>query len=100
MMRTTSWVGMVGAFAFAVLIAGCAEYAAGPKGSTGSMNGSTSAAPATGIDQMAVESQTDTLSACLDRIPSNATAGQRMLAERTCQDAAKRREPIERVPGP
>ena len=97
MMRTTSWMGMTGALAFAMLVAGCAEYAAGPMGSTGSMNGSASA---TGLDQMAVESQTDSLSACLARIPSNATAGQRMLAEQTCQDAAKRREPIELVPGP
>ena len=41
-----------------------------------------------GIEQIAVESIQDSLKACLDRIPSDATVGQLMLAKQTCQHAA------------
>jgi hypothetical protein len=41
----------------------------------------------------------DSLEACLARIPQDATASQRMLAERTCQRDEENRQPISRVPG-
>lgn len=44
-----------------------------------------------GVAQGAVE---DTLEACLARIPDNASAGQRMLAERTCQGEESIRKTI------
>ena len=42
---------------------------------------------AKGLKQMAVESAKDTLKACLARIPKEASAGQRMLAEQNCRQA-------------
>ena len=38
-----------------------------------------------GLEQIATESVEDTLKACLGRIPSNASAGQLMLAEQNCR---------------
>ncbi len=51
--------------------------------------------PGTAAETSIVASGTqgDTLQTCLARIPKNATAGQRMVAERTCQrDEANRKE--------
>ncbi len=41
--------------------------------------------PSQDIEQIAVESVRDTLKACLGRIPSDATAGQHLLAELNCE---------------
>ena len=41
----------------------------------------------------------DTLKACLARIPTDATAGQRMIAEQSCQRDEATRQPIQAVPG-
>jgi len=38
-----------------------------------------------GLEQIAAESVQDTLKACLGRIPSNASAGQHLLAEQNCR---------------
>jgi len=38
-----------------------------------------------GLEQIAAESVLDTLKACLSRIPSNASAGQLLLAEQNCR---------------
>ena len=87
------------------MLAGCAEY------DGGSMMGGTAppAAPATAASapQTATPSgprpasgtQEDSLEACLARIPSNASAGQRMVAELSCQRDEANRKPIKSVPG-
>ena len=50
------------------------------------------AATAKSNDRAASGTQGDTLDACMARIPKDATAGQRMLAEESCQrDQANRR---------
>ncbi len=41
----------------------------------------------------------DSLKACMDRIPGNATAGQRMLSEESCRRDAAARASIDAVPG-
>lgn len=41
----------------------------------------------------------DTLEACLARIPEDASAGQRMIAEESCKRDAANRKSIESVPG-
>ncbi len=52
-------------------------------------NGGSSA----GIDGVAAGSIRDSLSACMGRIPSDATSGQRMLAEQSCErDQASRKK--------
>lgn len=43
--------------------------------------------------------QGDTLQACLARIPKEASAGQRMIAERSCERDEEARKEVERVPG-
>ncbi len=60
--------------------------------STGSSGSSNAAAPSTGRGRIAAGAVEDSLKACMARIPSNATAGQRMLAERSCErDQAERK---------
>lgn len=46
---------------------------------------SSAEAQAQGLTQIAVGSVQDTLKACLGRIPQDASSGQLMLAEQTCQ---------------
>ncbi|WNM60793.1 hypothetical protein [Candidatus Nitrospira neomarina] len=46
---------------------------------------SSAEAQAQGLTQIAVGSVQDTLKACLGRIPQNASSGQLMLAEESCQ---------------
>lgn len=41
----------------------------------------------------------DTLEACLARIPEDASAGQRMMAEQSCARDEEARESIQAVPG-
>ncbi len=41
----------------------------------------------------------DTLQACLNRIPKGASAGQRMMAELSCERDQANRQAIEAVPG-
>lgn len=68
---------------------GSGQSSASPSGSSGS---SPAAASATGLGRIAVGAVEDTLQACMARIPSDATAGQRMLAERSCErDQATRK---------
>ena len=70
------------------------------KGSTtpaGSSSGTS--AVTTGPSRVSQGTQGDTLEACLARIPSDASAGQRMIAERTCHRDAENRTSIDAVPG-
>jgi len=52
-----------------------------------------------GPSRISQGTQGDSLEACLARIPSDASAGQRMVAERTCQRDAENRSSIDAVPG-
>jgi hypothetical protein len=70
----------------------CATDGGSGGSSDGNSGSSSGAAPATGLGRIAVGAVEDTLQACMARIPSDATGGQRMLAERSCQrDQADRK---------
>ncbi|MDH5426749.1 MAG: hypothetical protein OEZ57_07705 [Nitrospirota bacterium] len=86
------------------LTMGCAEMNGGSTAGTGSTSAGTASsseasAITTGPSRVSQGTQGDSLDACLARIPSDATAGQRMVAERTCQRDADNRSPILAVPG-
>ncbi len=94
----TSRVLFVRLLGIAVLLtgmAGCVEMQTGA-GSAASKNGST--APAAS-ERVSSGTQGDTLEACLQRIPSDATSGQRMLAKQSCQRDEAARQSIQAVPG-
>lgn len=58
-----------------------------------------SAAAAAEKSLAAAGTQGDSLQACLDRIPKDASAGQRSVAEATCQRDHAVQRPISLVPG-
>lgn len=82
-----------------VLVSGCAtdEGMGSSNAASGTSSGSGSAAATASsstknIDRVASGAVEDTLNACMARIPKDATAGQRMLAEESCRrDQALRR---------
>ena len=82
---------------------GCAEMHGGSTAGTGSTTPAASragtSAVTTGPGRVSQGTQGDTLEACLARIPSDASAGQRMIAEQTCQRDAENRTSIMAVPG-
>ena len=82
---------------------GCAGMNGGSTAGKGSATsaGSSGGASAvtTGPSRVSQGTQGDSLEACLARIPSDASAGQRMVAERTCQRDAENRSSIDAVPG-
>ena len=83
-------LGLCGVIAFmGLLIGGCASD--GSMGTSG--GGSSSGSGATkNIERVAAGAVEDNLNACMARIPKDATAGQRMLAEESCRrDQANRR---------
>ena len=70
-----------------MMVGGCVSE--GTKGSTSMLAAS---APTTGIGRVASGSVEDTSNACMARIPNDASAGQKMLAEESCnRDQAARR---------
>lgn len=79
-----------------VVVGGCANDGTMGLSSTsgaGSATGGEAASPSTkNIDRVASGSVEDTLNACMARIPKDASAGQRMVAEESCRrDQAARR---------
>ncbi len=80
---------------------GCAQMNGGSTSGAGSSTPSSvsSSTETTGPNRVSQGTQGDSHSACLARIPSDATAGQRMLAEGTCQRDMKNRASIDAVPG-
>ena len=76
-----------------LLLASCAA----PSGGRGTPTGS--AAPVAGMERPAAGATEDSLSACLARIPGDATAGQRMIAEGSCRRDAASRQAMDAVPG-
>ena len=93
------WVSI----SLATLSMGCAQMNGGSTAGTGSTTPTTSSSPSsivtTGPDRMSHGTQGDSLAACLARIPSDASAGQRMVATGTCERDAANRTPIDVVPG-
>jgi hypothetical protein len=88
------WIGkLFGAIMLVALTSGCAG--------TGVSGGESSsrASEAPGGARVSSGTQGDTLEACLARIPSDATEGQRILAEGSCHRDAKNQKPIDAVPG-
>lgn len=87
----------------ATLSMGCAQMKGGSTAGTGSTTPTASSSPVsvvnTGPNRMSQGTQGDSLAACLSRIPSDASAGQRMVATGTCERDAANRTPIDVVPG-
>ena len=90
----------LGISAATLLMFGCAEMPmeGGGSGSSGYGSGSSSSTPVSSSD-VASGHYGDTLEACLSRIPSDSTAGERMLAESTCQRDEAARQSLKAVPG-
>ncbi|MCS6293290.1 MAG: hypothetical protein H8J66_09475 [Nitrospira sp.] len=76
-----------------LLLGGCAsDGAMGTSGSGSSPGSGATFGTAKNIDRIATGSVEDNLDACMARIPKDASAGQRMLAEESCRrDQANRR---------
>jgi len=55
--------------------------------------------PVGGAGAAASGTQGDSLQACLSRIPQDASAGQRLVAQRSCERDATERKEIDIVPG-
>ncbi len=55
-------------------------------------------APAENIDVVASGAAEDTLKACMARVPTDASAGQRMIAEQGCRRDEETRTSIQSVP--
>jgi hypothetical protein len=73
-----------------VFLGGCATD--GSMDATGGGGSSASSASTKNIDRIASGAVEDSLNACLARIPKDASAGQKMLAEESCRrDQANRR---------
>ena len=87
----------------ATLSMGCAQMNGGSTSGAGSATPTTSSGTVstenTGPKRVSQGTQGDSLKACLSRIPSDASAGQRMIATGTCERDAANRTPIDVVPG-
>ena len=82
----------------AAFTAACATPYTEPSAPDAAAGGALSA-PVGGPGAAASGTPGDSLQACLSRIPKDATAGQRLIAERSCdRDEAERKE-IDIVPG-
>ncbi len=78
---------MLALFVAIMLITGCAGLDSAGSGAVAAK------------ERPAVGSAGDTLEACLARIPRDASAGQRMFAEESCQRDEQNRKAIQAVPG-
>ena len=102
-MKPFSRMFLYASLGLATLTMGCAEMNGGATGASGSAASPSSTTEAkavtTGPTRVSTGTQGDTLEACLSRIPSDATAGQKMLATMSCERDAKARTSIDAVPG-
>jgi len=94
---TTMRVGMMAVLAAAFLTSACATQDETSTSSGSSMGGGTSASAPQG--RPASGTMRDSLGACMGRIPEDASAGQRMMAEQSCQRDQDSRKGILSVPG-
>lgn len=91
-MRSVHAVGVVALVS--LMVGGCASEGTMDSSGTGSASGgeATATSSTKNIDRIASGSVEDSLNACTARIPKDASAGQRMLAEESCRrDQANRR---------
>jgi hypothetical protein len=102
-MKPFSRLFLYASFGLVTLAMGCAEMKSGPTDASGSAaspsSSSEASAVTTGPTRVSTGTQGDTLEGCLSRIPSDATAGQKMLATMSCERDAKARTSIDAVPG-
>lgn len=87
-------LGMCGVMALVgLLLGGCASDGSVGTSGSGSSSGSGATFGTTkNIERVAAGAVEDNLNACMARIPKDASAGQRMLAEESCRrDQANRR---------
>lgn len=102
-MKTIAQLFLWTTIGLATLTMGCAEMNGGSTAGTGSTTPAASSAGTsavtTGSGRVSQGTQGDSLEACLARIPSDASAGQRMIAEQTCHRDAENRASIMAVPG-
>ncbi len=100
-MKPITRLSLLSIVVLTTLALGCAEMQnGGSSGGSGSANQSGSVdATNTGPNRVSQGTQGDSLAACLERIPSNASESQRMLATHTCERDAKNRSAIDAVPG-
>lgn len=94
----TNFIGPMVMVATLALIVGCAEMGT-QEAPQSSGAAAPSAAAATGRNTMAAGAVGDTLQACQARIPADASAGQRMIAEQSCLRDQGDRKLIHAVPG-
>lgn len=91
-MRSMHALGVVALVS--LMAGGCASEGTMGSSATGSASGggTTATSSTKNIDRIASGSVEDSLNACTARIPNDASAGQRMLAEETCRrDQVNRR---------
>lgn len=81
------------------LLVGCAEMGTQEANPSSGGAAPSVASAGTGTGAMAAGAVGDTLQACLARIPSGASAGQRMIAEQSCARDQGDRKLIQAVPG-
>ncbi|MDE3241915.1 MAG: hypothetical protein KGO52_04230 [Nitrospirota bacterium] len=92
----THFIGPMVMVATLALIVGCAEM---PSEEVRQSSGAAAPSVATGRSTMAAGAVGDTLQACQARIPADASAGQRMIAEQSCARDQGDRKLIQAVPG-
>ncbi len=101
-MKPIAQVFLWASVCLATMTLGCAGMNGGSMAG-GSTTPSTSSAGTTvvttGANRVSQGTQGDSFDACKARIPSDASAGQQMFAERTCQRDAENRMSIDAVPG-
>ncbi|MEW6542109.1 MAG: hypothetical protein AB1411_00690 [Nitrospirota bacterium] len=98
---TTMRLGMMMVLAAALFTSACAtqEGDSMPAGSAGASMDGGQASASTPQGRPASGTAGDTLQACMGRIPSDASAGQRMFAEESCKRDQENRKSILAVPG-
>jgi hypothetical protein len=95
----TKFIGPMVTVAALALSVGCAEMSAEEVGQSSGAATPSVASAGTGTGAMAAGAAGDTLQACLARIPADASAGQRMIAEQSCGRDQGDRKLIQAVPG-
>ncbi|TAJ08526.1 MAG: hypothetical protein EPO61_10575 [Nitrospirae bacterium] len=95
----TKFIGPMVMAACLALSVGCAEMSSEEVGQSSGGATPSVASARTGIGAMAAGAVGDTLQACQARIPSDASAGQRMIAEQSCGRDQGDRKLIQAVPG-
>lgn len=94
-----TFIGSMVMIAALAMTVGCAEMGAQEESRPSGGALTSVASAATGAGAMAAGAVGDTLQACLARIPADASAGQRMIAEQSCARDQGDRKLIQAVPG-